>query len=32
MAGQVKHVQIFSRAVPDARMLKVLAETAAPEY
>ena len=24
MAGQVKHVQIFSRAVPDARMLKVL--------
>ncbi len=24
MAGQVKHVQIFGRAVPDARMLKVL--------
>jgi len=24
MAGQVKHVQIFSRTVPDARMLKVL--------
>jgi DUF1009 family protein len=24
MAGQVKHVRIFSRAVPDARMLKVL--------
>jgi DUF1009 family protein len=24
MAGQVKHVQIFSRAVPDARMLRVL--------
>ena len=24
MAGQVKHVQIFSRAVPDARMLKLL--------
>ena len=24
MAGQVKHVQIFSRAVPDARMLKML--------
>jgi UDP-2,3-diacylglucosamine hydrolase len=24
MTGQVKHVQIFSRAVPDARMLKVL--------
>ncbi|HZJ44402.1 MAG TPA: UDP-2,3-diacylglucosamine diphosphatase LpxI [Pyrinomonadaceae bacterium] len=24
MAGQVKHIQIFSRAVPDARMLKVL--------
>ena len=24
MAGQVKHVQIFSRAVPDARMLTVL--------
>ena len=24
MAGQVKHAQIFSRAVPDARMLKVL--------
>jgi DUF1009 family protein len=24
MAGQVKHVQIFSRAIPDARMLKVL--------
>jgi DUF1009 family protein len=24
MAGQVKHVQIFSRALPDARMLKVL--------
>jgi DUF1009 family protein len=24
MAGQVQHVQIFSRAVPDARMLKVL--------
>jgi UDP-2,3-diacylglucosamine hydrolase len=24
MAGQVKHVQIFSRAVPDARMLKIL--------
>ena len=24
MAGQVRHVQIFSRAVPDARMLKVL--------
>src|SRR5688572_12533266 len=24
MAGQVKHVQIFSRAVPDVRMLKVL--------
>src|ERR1051325_10887727 len=24
MAGQVKHLQIFSRAVPDARMLKVL--------
>ena len=24
MAGQVKHVQILSRAVPDARMLKVL--------
>ncbi len=24
MAGQVKHVQLFSRAVPDARMLKML--------
>src|SRR4029434_11105710 len=24
MAGQVKHVQIFSRALHDARMLKVL--------
>ena len=24
MAGQVKHVQIFSRSIPDARMLKVL--------
>ena len=24
MAGQVQHVQIFSRAVPDARMLKLL--------
>ena len=24
MAGQVQHVQIFSRAVPDARMLKML--------
>jgi DUF1009 family protein len=24
MAGQVKHVQIFSRTVPDARMLKLL--------
>jgi DUF1009 family protein len=24
MAGQVKHVQIFSRAVPDARMLRML--------
>lgn len=24
MAGQVRHVQIFSRAIPDARMLKVL--------
>ena len=24
LAGQVKHVQIFSRAVPDARMLKML--------
>ena len=24
MAGQVKHVQIFTRAVPDARMLKLL--------
>jgi UDP-2,3-diacylglucosamine hydrolase len=24
MAGQVKHVQIFSRAIPDLRMLKVL--------
>ncbi|MEP6568921.1 MAG: UDP-2,3-diacylglucosamine diphosphatase LpxI [Acidobacteriota bacterium] len=24
MAGQVKHVQIFSRAVPDTRMLKML--------
>ena len=24
MAGQVRHVQIFSRAVPDARMLKML--------
>ena len=24
MAGQVKHAQIFSRAVPDVRMLKVL--------
>jgi UDP-2,3-diacylglucosamine hydrolase len=24
MAGQVKHVQIFNRAIPDARMLKVL--------
>ena len=24
MAGQVKHVQIFSRTVPDVRMLKVL--------
>ena len=24
MAGQVKHVQIFSRTIPDARMLKVL--------
>lgn len=24
MAGQVRHVQIFSRAVPDARMLKLL--------
>src|SRR5215203_5034680 len=24
MAGQVKHVQIFSRTVPDARMLKML--------
>ena len=24
MAGQVKHLQIFSRAVPDARMLKML--------
>src|ERR1044071_9722792 len=24
MAGQVKHVQIFSGAIPDVRMLKVL--------
>jgi UDP-2,3-diacylglucosamine hydrolase len=24
MAGQVKHIQIFSRAIPDARLLKVL--------
>ncbi len=24
MAGQVRHVQIFSRAIPDARMLKML--------
>src|SRR5258705_6532311 len=24
MAGQVKHAQIFSRAVPDARMLRML--------
>src|SRR5215813_6351837 len=24
MAGQVKHVQIFSRTVPDARMLRLL--------
>ena len=24
MAGQVKHIQIFSGAIPDARMLKVL--------
>ncbi len=24
MAGQVKHVQIFSRAVPDVRMLRML--------
>src|SRR6195256_3795970 len=24
MAGQVKHVQIFSRAIPDLRMLKML--------
>jgi UDP-2,3-diacylglucosamine hydrolase len=24
MAGQVKHIQIFSRAIPDARMLKLL--------
>src|ERR1051325_2095102 len=24
MAGQVKHVQIFSSAIPDARMLKLL--------
>jgi len=24
MAGQVKHVQIFSRAIPDVRMLKLL--------
>jgi UDP-2,3-diacylglucosamine hydrolase len=24
MAGQVKHVQIFSRAIPDVRMLKML--------
>jgi DUF1009 family protein len=24
MAGQVKHVQIFSKAIPDARMLKTL--------
>src|ERR1051325_8386879 len=24
MAGQVKHVQIFSRAIPDVRMLKIL--------
>ena len=24
MAGQVKHVQIFSGAIPDARMLKML--------
>ncbi|MCV5111778.1 hypothetical protein OFM52_31470, partial [Escherichia coli] len=24
MAGQVKHVQIFSGALPDARMLKML--------
>ncbi|MDQ2937531.1 MAG: UDP-2,3-diacylglucosamine diphosphatase LpxI [Acidobacteriota bacterium] len=24
MAGQVKHIQIFSRAIPDARMLKML--------
>ncbi|HLO00536.1 MAG TPA: UDP-2,3-diacylglucosamine diphosphatase LpxI [Pyrinomonadaceae bacterium] len=24
MAGQVRHVQIFSRAIPDARMLKLL--------
>lgn len=24
MAGQVRHVQLFSRAVPDARMLKLL--------
>src|SRR6267143_7022988 len=24
MAGQVRHVQIFGRAVPDARMLKML--------
>jgi UDP-2,3-diacylglucosamine hydrolase len=24
MAGQVKHAQIFSRAIPDARMLKML--------
>ena len=24
MAGQVKHIQIFSSSIPDARMLKVL--------
>src|SRR5258708_19478469 len=24
MAGQVKHVQIFSRAIPDVRMMKML--------
>src|ERR1700692_1000709 len=30
MAGQVKHVQIFSRAVPDARMLKMLLKLPRP--
>jgi len=32
MAGQVKHVQIFSRAIPDVRMLKMLLRLPEAQY